>query len=87
MSKELSFENKMDRLQEIVSLLQQNAISLADSVKLYKEGLDLTVKCKDELEKAKHEVKILQNDNLENFESAIDHSFSTETNDDEDVSF
>lgn len=86
MSKELSFENKMDRLQEIVSLLEQNAISLADSVKLYKEGLDLTVKCKEELEKAKHEVKILQNGNLENFDSAIDHSFSTET-DEKDISF
>lgn len=82
MGKELSFENKMDRLQEIVNLLEQNAISLAESVKLYKEGLDLTVKCKEELEKAKHEVKILQNDNLENFDSAIDHSFSsTEEND------
>lgn len=82
MGKELSFENKMDRLQEIVNLLEQNSISLADSVKLYKEGLDLTVKCKEELEKAKHEVKILQNDNLENFDSTIDHSFSsTEDND------
>lgn len=85
MGKELSFENKMDRLQEIVNLLEQGSISLADSVKFYKEGLDLTVKCKEELEKARHEVKILQNDNLENFESAIDHSFSA--NEDKDISF
>lgn len=82
MGKELSFENKMDRLQEIVSLLEQGSISLADSVKFYKEGLDLTAKCKEELEKAKHEVKILQNDNLENFESTLDHSFSTEEDED-----
>lgn len=87
MGKELSFENKMDRLQEIVSLLEQGSISLADSVKLYKEGLDLTAKCKEELEKAKHEVKILQNDNPENFESSLDHSFSTETDEDKDVPF
>lgn len=80
MSKELSFENKMDRLQEIVSLLEQGSISLADSVKLYKEGLDLTTKCKEELEKARHEVKILQNGSVEDFESAIDHSFSADTN-------
>lgn len=86
MSKELSFEHKMDRLQEIVTLLEQGTVSLADSVKLYKEGLDLTTKCKEELEKAKHEVKILQNGNLEDFESAIDHSLSTETNE-EDMSF
>jgi exodeoxyribonuclease VII small subunit len=80
MSKEISFEHKMDRLQEIVSLLEQGTISLADSVKLYKEGLDLTTKCKEELEKAKHEVKILQNGNLEDFESDVDHSFLTEAN-------
>lgn len=86
MSKELSFEHKMDRLQEIVSLLEQGSISLADSVKLYKEGLDLTTKCKEELEKARHEVKILQNGNLEDFESAIDHSLPAETNE-EDISF
>lgn len=83
MAKELNFENKMDRLQEIVSLLEQGSISLADSVKLYKEGLELTTKCKEELEKAKHEVKILQNDNLENFESDIDHSYSS----DEEIHF
>ncbi len=83
MAKELSFENKMDRLQEIVSLLEQGKVSLADSVKLYKEGLDLTTKCKEELEKAKHEVKILQNDELENFDSDIDHSYSS----DEEIHF
>lgn len=83
MAKELSFENKMDRLQEIVSLLEQGKASLADSVKLYKEGLDLTTKCKEELEKAKHEVKILQNDELENFDSDIDHSYSS----DEEIHF
>lgn len=87
MGKELSFENKMDRLQEIVNLLEQNTISLADSVKLYKEGLDLTIKCKEELEKAKHEVKILQNGNPENFDSDINHSFSSEINDDEGTPF
>lgn len=85
MGKELSFENKMDRLQEIVNLLEQGSISLADSVKFYKEGLDLTVKCREELEKARHEVKILQNDNLENFESAIDHSLPDQEN--KDISF
>lgn len=85
MGKELSFENKMDRLQEIVNLLEQGTISLADSVKFYKEGLDLTVKCREELEKARHEVKILQNDNLENFESAIDHSLPA--NENNDISF
>lgn len=86
MANEHSFEHKMDRLQEIVSLLEQGKVSLADSVKLYKEGLDLTTKCKEELEKAKHEVKILQNDSLKNFDSDIDHSYNNESSE-EDTPF
>ncbi len=86
MANEHSFEHKMDRLQEIVSLLEQGKVSLADSVKLYKEGLDLTTKCKEELEKAKHEVKILQNDSLENFDSDIDHSYNNASSE-EDTPF
>ncbi len=80
MAKELSFEDKMNKLKEIVDLLEQGKITLAESVKLYKEGLELTQKCKEELEKAKHEVKILQNDTLEDFESNIDHSYSADEN-------
>ena len=80
MAKELSFEDKMNKLQEIVDLLEQGKITLAESVKLYKEGLELTQKCKEELEKAKHEVKILQNDTLEDFESNIDHSYPADEN-------
>lgn len=78
MAKEQSFENRMARLQEIVSLLEQGEISLAESVKLYKEGLELSAKCKEEIEKAKHEVKILQNDSLENFESNINHGLDSD---------
>lgn len=62
-----SFENRLTRLNEIVQILEQGEISLSESVTLYKEGLELSTKCKEELEKAKHEVKILQNGNLENF--------------------
>lgn len=75
-----SFEGRMDRLQEIVTLLEKGEISLADSVKLYKEGLELCSRCKEEIEKAKHEVKILQNDAPENFESGINHAFETSDN-------
>lgn len=72
--KNSSFENRLSRLNEIVTLLEQGEISLAESVTLYKEGLELSSKCKDELEKAKHEIKILQNGNMENFMVEIDQS-------------
>lgn len=72
--KNSSFENRLSRLNEIVTLLEQGEISLAESVTLYKEGLELSSKCKEELEKAKHEIKILQNGNMENFMVEIDQS-------------
>ncbi len=72
--KNSSFENRLSRLNEIVTLLEQGEISLAESVTLYKEGLELSSKCKEELEKAKHEIKILQNGNMENFIVEIDQS-------------
>lgn len=72
--KNSSFENRLSRLNEIVTLLEQGEISLTESVTLYKEGLELSSKCKDELEKAKHEIKILQNGNMENFMVEIDQS-------------
>lgn len=75
-----NFEGRMDRLQEIVTLLEEGEISLADSVKLYKEGLELCSRCKEEIEKAKHEIKILQNDEPENFESGINHAFQASDN-------
>ncbi len=69
-----SFEENMDRLQKIVEMLEQGEISLSDSVKLYKEGLELSTKCKEEIEKAKHEVKILQNDTPEPFDAAANRN-------------
>ena len=51
MAKELSFEDKMNKLQEIVDLLEQGKITLAESVKLYKEGLELTQNARKNLKK------------------------------------
>ena len=37
-----TFEEKMQRLEEIVSLLDSDKTSLDDSIKLYEEGLGLS---------------------------------------------
>lgn len=79
---EPSFEERMNRLEQIVGLLEKGEIPLAESVKLYKEGLDLSSKCKEEIEKAKHEVKILQNDIPEPFESFPAHGMTAPQDDD-----
>lgn len=67
--KNIPFENRLERLQEIVSSLEQGKVSLADSINLYKEGLGHTQQCREELEKAHHEIKILSQGQWEDFSS------------------
>ncbi len=64
---EIAFEVRLDRLKEIVSNLEQGKIPLDQSIALYKEGLIHTQKCREELEKAQHEVQVLSQGQWEDF--------------------
>lgn len=44
-----TFEEKMQRLEEIVSLLDSDKTSLDDSIKLYEEGLGLSKDLENQL--------------------------------------
>ena len=44
-----TFEEKMQRLEEIVSLLDSDKTSLDDSIKLYEEGLSLSKDLENQL--------------------------------------
>lgn len=54
--KKLSFEQSIDRLQEIVSALEQGDAPLADSLKLFEEGTKLVSNCTDMLDQAEQKV-------------------------------
>ena len=58
--KEKSFEEKMSRLEEIVSLLERGDAPLSDSLSLFEEGTKLVNSCSDMLEKAEQQVVKLQ---------------------------
>lgn len=58
--KELTFEEALARLEEIVHNLESGEGSLADSLKLYEEGISLIRSCNGILEDAKQSVKLLQ---------------------------
>ena len=53
----MSFEKDLSRLNEIVKMLESSELSLEQSLDLYKEGFELSVKCKKTLEEAKLTVK------------------------------
>lgn len=48
----MTFEGSMKKVEEIISKLESNEISLEDSIQIYKEGLTLIGNCKKQLEEA-----------------------------------
>ena len=59
----MSCEKDMSRLSEIVKQLEGSEFSLEQSLDLYKEGVELSVKCKKSLDQAKLTVKNMNEDN------------------------
>ncbi len=51
-----SFEASLERLEEIVSILEQGEAPLQDALKLFQEGTNLVRSCSKQLEKAELEV-------------------------------
>ena len=57
---ELSFEDALERLNEIVHNLEKGEKKLEDSVKLFEEGVRLSRFCKDVLKEAAEKVEGLK---------------------------
>lgn len=55
----MTFEKSLERLREIIRLLEEGNVSLSESLDLYKEAVELSVSCKKELEEAKLQVEII----------------------------
>lgn len=60
------FEDYINRLQEIVSLLQEGDMPLKKSLEIYKEGLACVKHCRTFLEQAKKEIEIWQREEINN---------------------
>ena len=72
MKVEMTFEERLQRLQEIVAGLESGTLPLEESVSLYKEGLTLSKLCKEQLEKARNEVRLLSDGEFKPFEAEDD---------------
>lgn len=55
----LTFECAVERLEEIVRLLENGKASLDDSLKLYEEGISLVRFCSEALDSAEKKIKML----------------------------
>lgn len=60
----MTFEKSLDRLQEIIKILESGEVELSQSLDLYKEAVELSVDCKKQLEKAKLEVEIIEKNDI-----------------------
>lgn len=67
--KELTIEEKFSRLEELVSKLENEKMTLKESLALYQEAMNLSKELNIELNEASKQVLIVQENNkLENFE-------------------
>ena len=66
--KEPTFEERLARLQTIVTTLEGGESPLEESVALYKEGLAHAAACRRQLEKARHDIRIYTEEGTEPFE-------------------
>lgn len=55
----ISFEKALQRLEEIVDLLESGSLDLQASIEIFEEGITLSVRCQQELQKAEGRVQQL----------------------------
>lgn len=57
--KEKKFEESIDRLEEIVSKMENEELSLEESIDIFKEGMDLVALCNSKLDEAEKKINII----------------------------
>jgi len=58
---DLSFEEQLQRLEEIVEILDDGEAALDEMLALYEEGMQRSQYCREYLEKAEQKVTLIQN--------------------------
>ena len=62
-SQPVSFETQLQRLESIVTSMEQGELSLDEALKHFEEGVKLTQSCQQTLEQARQRVQILTKNN------------------------
>mgnify|MGYP001160094260 CR=1 FL=1 len=72
MKKELSFEEALKKLEEIVVNLEKGDISLDDAIKAYEKGSFLKEQCEKRLNEAKLKVEEIEEKENNNLKQSLD---------------
>ena len=62
-NKELSFEESLKKLEDIVEHLESGDIDLEKSVELYEQGMNLKKICEEKLKKVENQIKKIKVEN------------------------
>lgn len=57
--KKVTFDSALKRLEEIVDLLEAGQLSLEESLKVFEEGVKMSLYCQEELQKTDGKVSLL----------------------------
>ena len=58
----MTYEQAIKRLDEIVSILEKNEIELDEALSLFEEGTKLTALCSEKLKQAKQKITEIEKD-------------------------
>ena len=65
--KSLSLEESLQRLEEILRILESGDMNLEESIKFFEEGMKLTEECQSHLQKLEKRVKVLVEEGNEKY--------------------
>ena len=57
-----NFESAMEELEKLIYSLEEGSLSLDESIKTYKKGMELAAFCSEALQKAEQEIYVLEHD-------------------------
>ena len=58
----MSIEEEIKKLEEITNKLENNTLSLDESLKLYKKGIEISKSIKKEIENAKSQINYIESE-------------------------
>ena len=61
---EFSFERSLAELEKIVAQMEEGGLSLEQSLEAHKRGLELAKRCRERLESAQQQVRVLEDEIL-----------------------
>lgn len=83
----VSFEEALEELEQIVQSMEDDVLSLEESLKAYERGVLLTKVCQEKLDAANQQIQVLQNNLLQPLDKTVDEGSDEEVDLDDALPF